>query len=137
MFTTGNIIFGQISSKIQNCQFKLKFGTETNSYMYNSMVFIFSVFHQKYSFCANLVQKIKIVCLSWNLVPRPIRIWRNQWCPLFLFWLETTLWVNLVLNTKIVNLSWKLVSRLICNAEFNGEAHFFRFHLELPFLEQI
>ena len=30
-------------------------------------------------FWANLVQQIKIVSLSWNLVPRLFRIWRTQW----------------------------------------------------------
>ena len=44
------------------------------------VMFIFSVFNQKYPFCLNLVQKIKIVGLSWNLVPTVIRIWRIQWC---------------------------------------------------------
>ena len=37
LFTTRNIIFGKIWSKIQNCQFKLKFDTKINSYMQNSI----------------------------------------------------------------------------------------------------
>ena len=61
--------------KNQNCQFILKFGTWTNSNMQNSMaMFIFSAFRWDYPFWANLVQLIKIVRLSWNLVPRLIRI---------------------------------------------------------------
>ena len=44
--------------KNQNCQFKLKFGTETNSNMQNSMVvFAFSVLDRKDPFWANLFQK--------------------------------------------------------------------------------
>ena len=39
----------------------------------------FSVFDRKFPFWVNLVQKIKFVCLSWNLVPRLIRISRIQW----------------------------------------------------------
>ena len=40
---------------------------------------------------ANLVQKIKDVSLSWNLVPTVIRICRIQWwCSLFLFYTENT-----------------------------------------------
>ena len=39
----------------------------------------FSIFDQKFPFWANLVKKIKIVSLSWNLVSRLIRICRNQW----------------------------------------------------------
>ena len=51
--------------KNQNCQFKLKFGTYTNSNMQNSMALLtFSVLDQENSFWANLVQKIKIVSLS-------------------------------------------------------------------------
>ena len=33
------------------------------------MLFTFFVFDQKYPFCANLDQKIKIMSLSWNLIP--------------------------------------------------------------------
>ena len=41
--------------------------------MQNSMVvFPFSVLDQKHTFKADLVQKIKIVSLSWNLVPTTI-----------------------------------------------------------------
>ena len=46
----------------------------------------FSVLDQKHPFWANLAQKIKIVSLSWNFVPKPIRICRiHWWCSLFLF----------------------------------------------------
>ena len=42
---------GKLGPKNQNCQFKLKFGTYTNSNMQNSMVvFTFSVLDQKQSF---------------------------------------------------------------------------------------
>ena len=51
--------------KMRNGQFKLKFDTQTDSNMPNSMVVItFSVFDQKYLFWANLVQLMKIVSLS-------------------------------------------------------------------------
>ena len=66
---------GKLGPKNQNYEFKLKFGTETDSNMQNSMeLFTFSVIHRKHSFWANLVQKIKIVSLSWNLVPNLMRI---------------------------------------------------------------
>ena len=43
-------------------------------------------------FWANLVQKIKIVSLGWNLVSRFIRICRIQWwCSPFLFYIGNTL----------------------------------------------
>ena len=78
---------GKFGPKNQNYQFKLKFGTYTNSNMQIwMMLFIFFVFKWKYPFWANLVQKIKIISLSWNLVPRLIRIcWSQWWCSLFLF----------------------------------------------------
>ena len=64
-FPTRNTLFGQIWSKNQFCQFKLKYGTYTKSNMRNSMeMFTFSVFDWKYPFWATLVQKIKIVSLS-------------------------------------------------------------------------
>ena len=72
--------------KNQNYQFKLKYGTETDFSMHNSLVmFIFSVFKWKYCLWANLIQRITIITLSWNLEPRLIRICRIQWgCSLFL-----------------------------------------------------
>ena len=78
---------GKFGQKFQNCQFKLKFGTSTDSNMQNSVVlFIFSVFDWKYPLWVNLAQKIKVVSLSLNLVPRRIRICRIQrWCSLSLF----------------------------------------------------
>ena len=46
----------------------------------------FAVLDQKYPFWVNLVQKIKIVSFSWNLVLRLIQICRTQWwCSLFPF----------------------------------------------------
>ena len=54
---------GKFGLKNQTCQFKLKFGTWTNSKMQNSM-FTFSVLDRKHTFRVNLVQKIKIVSLS-------------------------------------------------------------------------
>ena len=45
---------GKFGPKNQNCQFKLKFGTQTSSNMQNLMVmFTLSVFDQKYSFWVN------------------------------------------------------------------------------------
>ena len=86
-------LLGKLGPKNQNCKFKLKFGTYTNSNMQNSMaLFIVSVLDRKHPFWANMVQKIKIVSLSWNLVPRLIRIWRIQWrCSLFLLYTANTL----------------------------------------------
>ena len=59
----------------QNVQFKPKFGIKINLNMQNSIVvFTFCVLDRKYPFWANLFQKIKIVSLSSNFVPRLIWI---------------------------------------------------------------
>ena len=61
---------GKLGPKNQSCQFKLKFGTYTNSNTHNSMaLFTLSGLDRKTPFWANLLQKIKIVSLSWNLLP--------------------------------------------------------------------
>ena len=78
---------GKFCPENQNCQFKLKFGTKTNSNMQNSKtMFTFSVFNHKYPSWANLIQKSKIVCSKWSLIQRLIRICRIKlWCPFYLF----------------------------------------------------
>ena len=74
LFFTWNSLLGKFGQKNQNCQFKLKFGSSANSTMQNAMaLFIFSVLDRKHPFWANLVQKIRIVTLSWNLLSRLIR----------------------------------------------------------------
>ena len=98
---------GKFGPKNQISHFKLKLGTYTNSNMQNSMVmFILSVFDWKCPFWANLVQKVKIIIWSWNLVARLIRICRTQWCcsPFFVFEWKYRFWVNLVQKVKII--SW-------------------------------
>ena len=50
-FSIGNSLFGQICSKTQTCQFKLKFCNKTKSNMQNSMgMLTFSTFDWKYFF---------------------------------------------------------------------------------------
>ena len=87
------LFWGKFSPKSQNYQLKLKFVTYTNSNMQNSMMlFTFFVFEWKYPFWANLVQKIKIISLSWKLVPTLIRACKIQWWySLFLFLIGNTL----------------------------------------------
>ena len=63
----GNILFEQIWSKKQYCQFKMKFGGKSPR---ECLPFL----DQKYPFWPNLVQKIKIFSVNWNLVHRLIRI---------------------------------------------------------------
>ena len=59
---------GKLIPKNQNYQFKLKFGTKSNSNMKNSLAMLtFSVFNRKYYLC-NFFLKFKTNCLRWNLV---------------------------------------------------------------------
>ena len=106
----------KLGPKNQNFQFRLKFGTWTNSNMQNSVViFTFSIFDQKYHFRANLVQKINFVSLIWNFILRPIQVHRIQWwCSLFLFMTGNTVFGQIwSKKSKIVSLGWNLVPSLI------------------------
>ena len=131
---------GKFGPKNQNCQFQLKFGTKTNSNMQSPMVvFTFCVLDWKHPFWANLVQKLNIVSLSWNLVSILIRICRIQFCLHCLYFRMETPFLgrfgpknqncqfklkfgtytnsnmqnSAVQKIKIVRLSWNLVPRLI------------------------
>ena len=74
----------------------------------------FSVSDWKFLFWANLVKKIKIVGLSWNLVSRLIRICRIQWgCQFFYFRPETHFLSKFGPKNQNCQLSWNLVPRLI------------------------
>ena len=96
-FLTGNTLFGQIWSKNQTYYFKLKFGGQPNSSLEKlMMLFTFFVFDWKYPFGANLVQKIKIFSLRWNLILRIIRICKTQWwCSLFSFSTGNTIFMQI------------------------------------------
>ena len=84
----------------------------------------FSVSDCKYRFWANLVQNIKKVSLSWNMVPRLIRICRVHWlCSLFPFLtknIQNTLfgqiWPKIQNCQSLMTmvLSWDLVPTIIC-----------------------
>ena len=76
---------------------------------------IFSFRWETHLFWANLAQKIKIVSLSWNLVPMLIWICKIQrGCSLFPFsTVNIFFWANFVQKIKIVSLNWTLVPRLI------------------------
>ena len=79
LFFIWNTLFGKFGSKSQNYQFKLKFGTCTNSNMQNSIaVFTFFVSNQKCLLWENLVQNVKIIGLRLNLLASLIRLCRIQ-----------------------------------------------------------
>ena len=111
-----NTICGQICSTKQNCQLKVKFGTQTNSNMQNSMmVFTFFCVRPEISYLGKFSQKkIKIVNLSLNLVPRQILICRIKWwCFLSLFLTGDTLLGKFGSKTQNLFLKWNFITRLI------------------------
>ena len=71
--------------------------------VFNGDVCFFS-FDRKYPFPVNLVQKIKTVSVSWNLVPTLIPICRILWWYLFFFCFQSEMvfWANLVQKFKII-----------------------------------
>ena len=72
-------MLSKFGPKNQNCQFKLKLGTQTNSNMQNSItVFAFYILDRKHHLWPNLVQKIKIVSLSLNFAPRFVQNMQNS-----------------------------------------------------------
>ena len=107
------------------------------------MMFTFSVLDRKYTFWVNLVQKIKTINFSWNLLTRLIWICRTEnWDVHFSsFWLKIPLlgkfspkgqnsiakftfsvfnrkypfYTNLVQKNKMVSLSWNVMLRLNLN----------------------
>ena len=95
----------------------------------------FSLFDRKYTFWANLDQRIKIVILSWNLVPRLIRICIIQWrWSLFLFSIRYMLLGKF--GQAIQNHQFKL-KEMWCldwfgHAEFNGGFSFWYFRPRIP-----
>ena len=109
------------------------------------MIFIFllSVADRIYPCWENLIQKINIVILCLNLVPRLIQMCRNQWwCSIFfqkysfggnlfqkIYFIfldrKYTFWVNLVQKIKIVSLSWICYLNYFEYVKFDGDGHFF------------
>ena len=75
----------------------------------------FSVLDQKYPFWANLLQKIKIVSSSWNLVPRLIRVCRMKWC--------CSLFFILTVNTLFMQIWQKKNQDKFEYAEVNCTVH--------------
>ena len=102
--------------------------------MQNSVaLFNLSLFDQKHPFWANLVQKIKLVSLSWNLVARLIWKCRIQWWfHFFHFWLELPLLGKL--GPKNQNCQFKLKFGTYTNSNKQNSVALFCFRPETLFL---
>ena len=95
--------------------------------MQNSMVmFIFSLFDQKYPFSTNLIQKFKIISWSWNLVPTLIPTCRIQWWDsLLLFLIGNTLFEQI--RSKKSKLSVELKFGTYTNSNMQNSMVIFTF----------
>ena len=77
-------------------------------------MFTFSAFNRKHTFWANFAKTLKIVVLTWNVVPRLIQICRVQdSVQFFCFRQEMPFLGKFGQNIKFISLGWKLVPRLI------------------------
>ena len=90
---------------------------------------------QEYPFGVNLVQKIKIVSLSWNLVSILIWICKiQQRCVTFsIFDRKYHFWGKFGPKNQIVSLSWNLISTLIWICKIQWWCSLFPFSTENTF----
>ena len=97
-------------------------------------------FQQEIPFWVNLVQKLKIVGLSWNCVPRLIQMYRIPWrCSTFLFTIGNTFLGKFGPKNQNCQFEMKFRTRLIwiCWIAYKVCAvHFSCFRPEKPFLEK-
>ena len=93
-----------------------------------------SVFNWKYLFWVNLVQKLKIISLSWNFVPRLIQICEiPRRCSLFLFSTGNNFLGKFTPKNQNCQLELKFCTRLIwiCRIMYKiSVVHFFCFRPE-------
>ena len=100
------------------------------------VVFTFAILDQKYLFWANMVQKISIASLSWNLVAtlnlnmeNSVVMFTfsdfNQKYPFWVIWSKKS-------ELSVYSEIW--YQDYFEYAEFNGDVNFFCFLSELPFL---
>ena len=89
------------------------------------------------TFWVNLVQKLKIISLSWNFVPRLIQICRIPWwCSLFPFSTVDTFWGKFDLKNQNCQFELKFRTRLIwvCRIMYKICSNYFLcFRPEEPF----
>ena len=127
----GNTIFDNFAQKSQNYCFQLKFGSNINSNILNSIVVLtFSVLDGKHPFYANLVRKIKIVSLNWNCLIRliknlnmqnPVVVFSFSFLFFFFFWSDFFLFQmqNSVVVSSFSFLNWKHSFCLNLDQKFN------------------
>ena len=104
--------------------------------------FHFFSFWLEIPFWANLVQKTKIVSLSWNFAPDLVEY--SELCRKYLVFIFSVLdqknpfWANLVKKIKIVSFSWNLVPRLIwiCRIQWWYSLFLFLTYKYISFLDK-
>ena len=117
------------------------------SYVYVYISFVLLWTFGQYTSWADLVWKIPIVYLRWNLIPRLIQICWIWWsCLYILLWTANTLlskfileheipfFANLVQKIEIICFSWNLVPGLIWICWTRWWCSLFHLKWEIPFL---
>ena len=107
LFYAGNTLLEQVWSKNQNSQFKLKFGTKTNSNMHNSIVmFIFSRFPPEIPFLGKFGPKNQNCQFKLKFGTKISLNMKSSIMVLTFAVLngKYSFWVNLVTKFKIVSL---------------------------------
>ena len=80
LFWSDMSFLGKFAQKCQNCYFKVKLTPRLIQMQNSMMLFSFFVFDQKFFFLPNLIQKVKVITLSWTLAESIAQICRTQWC---------------------------------------------------------
>ena len=126
------------SSKYLKTSVELTFTTQKSNAC--SPCTAYSVFNWNYLFWVILVQKLKIISLSWNFVSRLIQICRIPWrCSLFLFSTGKTFLGKFGPKNKNCQFVLKFRTRRIWICRIMKKTcgvHFFCFRPEKPFLDK-
>ena len=105
---TENIHLGKFGPKSQNCSFKMKVDTKTNSHMVNSIVmFICPTVNKKHYFLAAFLIKMSIFSLRWYLVPGLLWIHWIWWFRSF-----AQLWTKNQLSGQIWSKHWHCLLKM-------------------------
>ena len=139
-FSIKNALSAQIGHKCQNYQFKLKFGTKTNSNMQNSIVmFNFLVFDRKYLFWGKFAPKNQNYQFRLKLGGWPNSNIQNSMVlfTFFVFDRKYSFWPNLVQIVNIVSLRWNLIPTIMQISRIQWRYSLFSFLIKNSLFGQI
>ena len=129
----GNTIFGNFAENSQKYYFQLKFATNINSNISNSIVVLtFSALNGKHPFYSNLMRNKKFVNLNWNFLIRltknfnmqnPVVVFTFSFPLVFFFFFLVRLFLFQMQNSVVMFtfsvLNWKHSFCLNLDQKFN------------------